>query len=214
VSEDPTAKPELKVVPAPEELDEEEKEFRALRRDLPGVKGASAAGIVAISVDKAPPKNEFFRCHPDFRPVVPLVNCEVGMEKQYFAVTPDMVAPLASIGITVADHALYLIITSRGALRIIPVRQANNDGEQNEYDRTKEIAMLQARDEWVRLYTDLENRCYKVFSAPVGRFAAPQLPILKHAKIFRLGFRDKGRLIDSPQHSLFLKWAARDSDSR
>ena len=33
-----------------EQLDEEEKEFHALRRDLPGVKGASAAGIVAISV--------------------------------------------------------------------------------------------------------------------------------------------------------------------
>ena len=69
------------------ELDEEEKEFRALRRDLPGVKGSSAAGIVTISVGKAPTKNEFFRTHPDFRPIVPLVNIEVGMEKQYFAVT-------------------------------------------------------------------------------------------------------------------------------
>ena len=36
------------------ELDEEEKEFRALRRDLPGVKGSSAAGIVTISVGKSP----------------------------------------------------------------------------------------------------------------------------------------------------------------
>ena len=35
-----------------EQLDDEEKEFRALRRDLPGVKGTSAAGIVAISVGK------------------------------------------------------------------------------------------------------------------------------------------------------------------
>ena len=30
---------------ASEQLDEEEKEFHALRRDLPGVKGASAAGL-------------------------------------------------------------------------------------------------------------------------------------------------------------------------
>ena len=37
-----------------EELGEEEQEFRALRRDLPGVKGASSAGIVAISVGKTP----------------------------------------------------------------------------------------------------------------------------------------------------------------
>ena len=64
-----------------EELDEEEKECRTLRRDLPGVKGSSAAGIVTISVGKTPPKNEFFRTHPEFRPIVSIVNVEVGMEK-------------------------------------------------------------------------------------------------------------------------------------
>ena len=45
-------KPKLEVVA--EELDEDEKEFRALRRDLPGVKGASAVGIVNINVSKSP----------------------------------------------------------------------------------------------------------------------------------------------------------------
>ena len=169
---DDSIRPKLEAVPlTEEELDEEEREFRALRRDLPGVKGASAAGIVAISVGKAPGKNEFFRSHPEFRPIVPMVNVEMGMEKHYFAVTPDMVEPLAGIGISVTDHALYLTITSRGAVRIVPVRQANSDGEQNEYDRTKEIAMLQAREQWVRLYTDMENRCYQVFPAPADRFA-------------------------------------------
>ena len=97
-----------------EQLDEEEREFRAMRRDLPGVKGASAAGIVAISVGKAPTKNEFFRTHPTFRPIVPIVDHEVGMESTYFAVTADMVEPLAAIGITVTDHVLYLTVTSRG----------------------------------------------------------------------------------------------------
>lgn len=196
----------------PEELDEDEAEFRALRRDLPGVKGASAAGIVTISVAKAPQKNEFFRSHPTFRPIVPMVDIEVGMEKQFFVVAADMVAPLASIGITVTDHALYLTITSRGALRIVPVRQATDDNEQNEYHRTKEIGLIQATNEWVRLFTDQENRCYKVFPAPVGRFGEPQWPQLKEAKVFRLGFRDKGRLLDSVEHTLFKKWAARDSD--
>jgi hypothetical protein len=213
MSDEPTTKPDLKIVsPTPEELDEEEQEFRALRRDLPGVKGASAVGIVAISVGKAPAKNEFFRTHAEFRPIVPLVDCEMGMERHYFAVTPDMVEPLAGIGISVTDHALYLTITSRGAVRIVPVRQANSDGEQNEYARTKEIAMLQAREQWVRMYTDMENRCYQVFPAPADRFAAPQWPPLKPAKIFRLAFRDKNRLIDSSEHTLFQKWAARDRD--
>jgi hypothetical protein len=136
-----------------EELDAEEAEFRAIRKDLPGVKGASAAGIVAISVGKTPTKNEFFRSHKTFRPIVPIVNHEVGMEKQFFAVTADMVAPLGAIGITVTDHVLYLTITTRGAYHIVPVRQANADGDRNDYDSTKEIGLMQAIDEWVRLYT-------------------------------------------------------------
>jgi hypothetical protein len=195
-----------------EELDEEEAEFRKIRKDLPGVKGASAAGIVAISVGKTPTKNEFFRSHKTFRPTVPMVDHEVGMEKQFFAVDADMEESLNAIGITVTDHVLYLTITSRGAYRIVPVRQANADGDQNEYHRTKEIGLTQAVDEWVRLYTDQENRCYKVFPAPAGRFGEPPWPDLKQSKIFRLAFRDKGRLIDSVEHPLFKKWAARDSE--
>ena len=195
-----------------EQLDAEEEEFRAMRRDLPGVKGSSAIGIVAIGVGKIPGKNEFFRTYRDFMPIVPIVDLEVGMEKQFFAVTPDMVEHLATIGITVTDHRLYLTVTSRGALRIVPVRQANMDGEQNEYARTKEIGLVQAIDEWVRLFTDMENRCYKVFPAPAGRFSEPQWPDLKPSRVFKLAFRDKGRLVDPVQHPLFLKWAARDAD--
>jgi len=194
------------------ELDEEEKEFRALRRDLPGVTGSSAAGIVTLSVGRTPTKNEFFRTHPDFRPIVPIVNLEVGMEKQYFAVASEMVEPLGQIGITVSDHTLYLTVTSDGVVRIIPVRTPDEDGNQNEYNRTKEIGLIRGIQEWVRLYTDLKNKAHKVFLAPAERFGEPQFPDLKPAKIFRLGFRDKGRLIDSTEHPLFLKWAARDID--
>ena len=66
------SKPELEVVhPTPEELDEEEKEFRALRCDLPGVTGAAAVGMLTVGVGRQPtPKNEFYRTHKDFRPIV------------------------------------------------------------------------------------------------------------------------------------------------
>jgi len=162
---DETAKPKLEVVP---DLDEDEKEFRALRRDLPGVSGVSAAGIVAIGVAKIPGRNEFFRTHPDFRPVIPIVDLEVGMERQFFAVTDEMVGALAAIGITVSLHTLYLTVTARGAVKIIPIRGADADGEQNEYNRTKELGLVQGTTEWVRLYTDQENRCYRVYPAPAG----------------------------------------------
>ena len=80
----------------------------------------------------------------------------------------------------------------------------------NEYNRTKEIGLNTGIDEWVRLFTDQDNRVYKVFPAPPGRFHDPQWPDLKPAKMFKLAFRDKGRLIDSAEHALFQKWAARD----
>ena len=211
MAEEQAKKSELKVV-TEEELDEEEKEFRALRRDLPGVKGASAIGIVSIGVSKIPGKNEFFRTHADFRPVVPIVNLEVGMEQQFFAVTDEMVEALAGIGITVSLHTLYLTVTAGGAVRIVPVRGPDQDGDQNEYNHTREIGLIRGVDEWVRLYPDQQNRVYKVFPAPVGRFADPLWPELKPAKIFRLAFRDKGRLIDSTEHPLFQRWAARDKD--
>ena len=190
------------------ELDEEE--FRSIRRDLPGVKGASAAGIVTISVGKAPIKNEFFRTHKTFRPIVPMVAIEVGMERQFFAVTKAMVEPLRAIGIKVTNHVLYLTVTTTGATRIVPVPQAKDDEVQNEYTRTKEMGLLRGMDEWVRLYTDEVNDCYEVFPATVAR-DDPRFPDLKEAKIFRLAFRDKGRLIDSVEHPLFKKWLGRDA---
>jgi hypothetical protein len=195
---------------SPEELDKDEAEFRAIRRDLPGVKGSSAIGIVAINVGKTPGKNEFFRTHPTFRPAVPMVDLEVGMDRHYFAVAADMVPALSGIGITVTTHTLYLTVTPAGAVKIIPVRHAMGDMEQNEYARTKEIGLIEGISQWVRLYTDMENRVYKAFPAPDKRFAEPIWPELKDAKIFRLAFRDKGRLLDSTEHALFAKWAARD----
>jgi len=206
---DDAKKPELKEV-SDEQLDEDEQEFRAMRHDLPGVKGSSAVGIVSIGVSKTPGKNEFFRSHPEFRPVISIVNLELGMEHQFFAVTDGMVEALAGIGITVSLYTLYLTVTAEGAVRIVPVRRPDVDGDQNDYDRTKELGLVRGRTEWVRLFTDLKNRVYKVYSAPVGRFADPIWPELKHARIFRLAFRDKGRLIDSVDHPLFQKWAARD----
>jgi hypothetical protein len=212
----------LKIVPeetAPEEilteeekkkLEQEEAEFRALRVDQPGNKGASDAGMLTISTGKQPtPKNVFYRTHPTFRPIVPMVNVEVGMDHQFIAVMPNMVEPLAAMGITVTNHTLYLILTELGGLRIIPVRGPNAEGEQNQWDRTKEQALIKGIDGWYRMYTDMANGAYMAFPAPVGSRGDPKWPDIKHARIMRLAFRDKGHLIDSIDHILVQKWAGR-----
>src|SRR5262249_52949662 len=162
--------------------------FRSLRVDMPGAHGAGAVGIVAIGVAKTPGKNEFFRTNKDFRPSVEVANLEEGMERTFFVVTKEMKPALQAIGIGVTQHVLYLTVSSRGAVKIIPVRSADGDSDLNEYNRTKEIGLAQGMNEWVRLFTDKENRCYRVYPAPAGRFPEPQWPALKHAKIFRLAF--------------------------
>jgi len=211
MTDEQAKKPDLKVV-TEEELDEEEKEFRALRRDTPGVKGAADIGTLTIGVGRQPtPKNTFYRTHTTFHPIIPMVINEVGMDKHFIAVLPHMIEPLASMGIAVADHTVYLTVTPEGGLRIIPVRCANEEGAQNEWDRTKEMALIEAMDAWFRMYADRANNAYKNYPAPVGRYGDPTWPEpFKPAQIIRMAFRDKGRLIDSTDHILVQKWAGRD----
>ena len=197
----------------PEEI-QEEADYRAMRRDLPGVKGASAAGIIAISVAKTPGKNEFFRTHKTFNPIVSLVVADIGMDKCWLTATPEMEKALAAIEIKMAPHVLYLTVTESGAVRIVPVRCPDDDMGQNLWNSTKEHGLIRGRNEWVRLYTDTKNQSYKVYPAPKDRFSEPVWPELKHAKIFRLAFRDKGHCIDSYQHPLFMKWAGRRADDK
>jgi hypothetical protein len=194
--------------PSAEQLDAEEEEYRRMRRDLPGVQGAAAVGVVALGVSKAPDKNEFFRTKKGFCPVVDMVSVTAGMEHKFFVVDSPMLAPLATIGIGTSPYILYLTITTQGALRVIPVRCADETGERNEYAATKEMALVQGIDGWVRIYTDVKQGNYRIYPAPKGRFPEPVWPPLGEAKIFRLAFRDRGCLIDSVDHPRYAAWAA------
>lgn len=211
---DEDGRPLLKVVdPTDEELDEDERALRALRLDLPGSNNMPPSGIVSLSAGKIP-RREFFRTHPEHRAVFPLVDHVAGLETEYYLVAPPMVPELNSIGIDPLPHAVYQIITVDGTTRLVPVRQADMDGGQNEWTRTKEIALIKGIKNWVRLVSDRANGRYRVFPAPDGRFPNPLWPDLSLAKLIKLAFTERGHLIDSPEHPLFKKWAARDADQK
>lgn len=179
----------------------------ALRIDTGSGVGGGAAGIVSLAVGKVP-RREFFRTHPDIRIILPMVDHVAGMDTEYYAVAKAMIEPLAAIDIETATYALYMIITREGAVRWVPVRQEGADGSQNEWNRTKEIALAQGVKRWVRLVADKAAKQYRVYPAPEGRFPDPQWLDLTEAKLFRLGFKDRGHLLDSVEHPLFKKWAA------
>ena len=197
-------KPELEIVhPTPEVLDEEEPEFRVLRRDLPGVKGASAAGIVSIGVGKIPGKNEFFRTHPEFRPTVPMVDVEVGMEKQYFAGKDDRGGALRWHRYQrYRSHAV-----SDGNLA--PVRFGSSRfGNQQLYGQIttmrapKEIGLIRGVDTLgSALHRSGEQCTTRFLRRPPTALPNRSGRRWSHAKIFRLAFRDKGRLIRQPRAS-------------
>jgi hypothetical protein len=65
----------------------------------------------------------------------------------------------------------------------------------------------------VRVITDKANGRYRVFEAPPGRFPEPLFPEHSWAQLVRLTFTDRERLIDSPSHPSFRKWAGLDGDA-
>ena len=197
--------------PTDEQLDEDERALRALRIDLPGSAGVPS-GIISMAVTDRMPKKEFFRCHPTNTVVVPMVDHVRGMDVEYNIVAPSMVAELASIDIDAFPYRLWQILTAEGASLIVPVRQADLDGSQNSWNLTKETALVRAQSVWLRVSSDRPNGRYRAFEAPPKRFADPVFPDLSMAKIIRLAFTDRGRLINSPEHPLFLKWAGCDAD--
>ena len=198
--------PEAKI-PSEAELDEDEAMLRALRLDLPGPTDAPT-GIVSVSVTDKFPKREFFRTHPTNLVPVLMVDHVSGMDVEYHIVDKPMKPVLESIKIDVASYVLYEILTADGALRLMPVRQADRDGSQNEWTKSKGTALVAAMKAWVRVSSDRPNQRYRVFPAAADRFPDPVWPDLKMSKLIRLAFTDRGRLINSPQHPLFEKWAA------
>jgi prophage regulatory protein len=69
---------------------------------------------------------------------------------EYHAVLPGMLAESASIAIYPMPYKMFQLITADGAVKIVLSKQADVDGSQNEWTRSKEIALVRAQKVWVR----------------------------------------------------------------
>jgi hypothetical protein len=197
-----------------EGLDADELELREMRMDLPGATAGISAGLITVGVGKVP-KDEFFRVRPEeaFRPVVSMVSHTTGMDTTFCTVKPHMIPALHGIKIFPARYRVYFVTTEADIWRLVPVRLALKDGSQNTWASTLEIALHRGMSEWIRIYNDPEKRDagegWKAFRADAGRFPEPVWPDLSMGKLMRLGFKDRGNQIDSPDHPLIKKWAGR-----
>ena len=167
------ANPGVSQVEHQEQLDEEEREFRALRRDFPGVKGAGAAGIVAVSSPRSPARMSSSAPTPNSGRSMPWSISKLAWNGILRCHRSDGGGLECDRYHGDRSHSL-LHVTRAGSRNRSGSSSRYNDGEQNEYARTKEIGLMQASDEWVRLFTDRENRCYQVFPAPARRLRRPR----------------------------------------
>jgi hypothetical protein len=192
------------------QLEQDERDLREIMLDQPGVAAnAMAHGTVAVGVGRLP-KDDFFRCHPGPAPLVPIVLQASKMDRTFCTVTPNMLQVLQSIKIFPAPYRVYLVQTET-EIRMVPVRQVRQDGSQNIWDSTAEVALARAMKEWVRVYNERDQQSsesgWKVFPAGPGRFPEPIWPALPMATLMRLAFADRGNRIDNPEHPLVQKWS-------
>jgi hypothetical protein len=195
------------------QIEQDERDLKAIMLDQPGVAASAvAAGTVAVGTGR-PPKDEFFRCHSGdtFHPLVPMVATNNKMDRVFCTVAPGMLPVLASLHISVAPFRIYLVQTEADIWRLVPVRQARKDGNQNIWDATLEVCLHQAMKEWIRIYNDPDRQDdeggWKKFPAAKDRFPDPVWPALPMATLIRLAFKDRGNHIDSPEHPLVQKWS-------
>jgi hypothetical protein len=200
----PPRSPEPEIL-TPEELaklDAEEKLLSEMRTDLPGRAGVPD-GVAAITVAHKLPKDTFFRVNEANTIEMRMYQKTTGMDIEYYAVHPRMWAAFASIDVHLAKYRLYEILTLDGTHLVHPVRQPDHGATQNEYTRTKEIALEQATTEWVRISTDKANKKYRIFGAAKHRYPDPLFPGYTPARLLKLCFTDRGWLVDSAKHDLF-----------
>jgi hypothetical protein len=137
-----------------------------------------------------------------------VVVSDEGMENKFYVVDEPLIPYLESIGFPTAPHTLYLTVTDKRVHTVIPVRCADESGERNAYNSTKEEVLLFGVDHWVRMFSDTKAGRYNRYPAPVGRFGEPVWAPFTPAKVFNLAIRKNGLLIDSRVHPRVLAWIA------
>lgn len=192
--------PRLEVVKGNDELN-----LDALRIDVSLVEGVAAKVPLTIPVRK-PSKQEWIRVHPapDYRLTVGAIDLKE--EDEFYVVGADMREQL--LGSEAAVYTLYTYINRVGVLRLWPIRQAGPDGKQNEWHRSAEKVAGRAMQEWVRVVSNRDRGGYDFMRAAV-HVPDPVWPDLSMVEIVRVALKDRGLIVDHPDHPVLRKLQGR-----
>jgi hypothetical protein len=104
-------------------------------------------------------------------------------------------------GSSAAMYQLYPLMNRVGNLRICPVKLPGTDGKQNEWHRTRQLAVEKGILGWVRMFSNRPAGRYEYQPAPAP-YPDPIWPDLAIGDWLQIAFGDAGRIINNTDHSV------------
>jgi len=156
--------------------------------------------IVTVPVRK-PARDEWVRAHPSVDMSIQTGLLELKSERSTYLVARPLWSSLADDA-NFCRKALFLTMSRQGALFLWGVRLPGEDGRIDSWNEAAMQAALTAREQWVRMSSNMPASCYDIFTA-IANIPDPEWPDLSLRDILALAF--KNNHIDSLDHPVLRR---------
>jgi hypothetical protein len=153
--------------------------------------------IVKIPAER-PNNQTYFRAHPNLAQLVDIIYDADDRNKPYL-INQNKVRDLIEF---TKRAILYVCVKTSNDPFLLPVHQPDAEGKQNPWHESRQAAVNEAKENWVRLQPNQKNQCYDVIVAE-GNLAEPKWPELNIQQYLELAF--KNAIVDTEDHPLVKK---------
>jgi hypothetical protein len=156
--------------------------------------------LTTIPVRK-PSRESFVRTHPDPEYRLTTGVLELKEDREVYLVAPSLWPALAAEP-TFSPKMLVTSVTRQGVLFLWPIRLPGPDGKVDEWSRSSLEAADLARENWVRLASNMNLGAYEITQGS-GIGVEPDFPDLPMREILRIAFRN--HFIDTVDHPVLRR---------
>lgn len=149
--------------------------------------------VTEVTIGK-PNRQTFFRVHPEWKGVYPILELKTAMRSDYYIVAPQAAAEAED---EVHPRFLVPVITRDGRLYIWPLRISSGEQQLDQAAASSLAAMLVAKNQWIKLVW--KGHSFATFIAKKD-LPAPEWPQITFDEMLEIAFKD--RIIDSPDHAV------------
>jgi hypothetical protein len=146
---------------------------------------------------RKPKAKEFFRVHPDPAMSISAISYQDEDERECYLVLGSCVEIIKPF---VRMATIVLCINRQGSIFLWPVQLPDSERRSNgAWIETRRVVMEMAKDRWVSLRADMDNRCFEAVLAG-AELPEPVWPAKTFQEWLRLGYSK--RIIDSADHPI------------